>query len=57
VGGSGNILGSLYAAILLGVADVVGKYYIPQIGAFIIYAVMVASLIYRPHGLFGHAHK
>ncbi|MGB3835166.1 MAG: branched-chain amino acid ABC transporter permease [Castellaniella sp.] len=57
VGGSGNILGSLYAAILLGVADVVGKYYIPQIGAFIIYAVMVASLIYRPHGLFGHSHK
>ena len=57
VGGSGNILGSLYAAILLGVADVVGKYYIPQIGAFIIYAVMVATLIFRPHGLFGRAHK
>src|SRR6185312_2092761 len=53
VGGSGNILGSLYAAILLGVADVAGKYYIPQIGAFIIYAVMVAALIFRPHGLFG----
>ncbi|WP_345798680.1 branched-chain amino acid ABC transporter permease [Castellaniella sp. MT123] len=57
VGGSGNILGSLYAAILLGVADVAGKYYVPQIGAFIIYAVMVATLIYRPHGLFGRAHK
>ena len=57
VGGSGNILGSLYAAILLGVADVVGKYYIPQIGAFIIYAVMVATLILRPHGLFGRPHK
>ena len=56
VGGSGNILGSLYAAILLGVADVAGKYYIPQIGAFIIYAVMVAALIFRPHGLFGRSH-
>ncbi|HEX7749270.1 MAG TPA: branched-chain amino acid ABC transporter permease [Bordetella sp.] len=57
VGGNGNILGSLYAGILLGVADVVGKYYVPQIGAFIIYAVMVATLIFRPHGLFGRAHK
>jgi branched-chain amino acid transport system permease protein len=57
VGGSGNILGSLYAAILLGVADVAGKYYVPQIGAFIIYAVMVATLIFRPHGLFGRPHK
>lgn len=57
VGGSGNILGSLYAAILLGVADVAGKYYVPQIGAFIIYAVMVVTLIYRPHGLFGRPHK
>src|SRR6185437_12064602 len=28
VGGNGNILGSLYAGILLGVADVVGKYYV-----------------------------
>ncbi|HEY8707170.1 MAG TPA: branched-chain amino acid ABC transporter permease, partial [Burkholderiaceae bacterium] len=41
VGGSGNILGSLYASLLIGVADVVGKYYLPQVGAFVIYAVMV----------------
>jgi len=57
VGGSGNIMGSLYAAIILGVADVTGKYYVPQIGAFIIYAVMVATLIFRPQGLFGRSHK
>lgn len=55
VGGNGNILGSLYAGIILGVADVAGKYYIPQVGAFIIYAVMIAVLIYRPQGLFGRA--
>ena len=53
VGGSGNILGSLYAALLIGIADVVGKYYLPQIGAFVIYAVMVVTLIARPQGLFG----
>ncbi len=56
VGGSGSILGSLYAALLLGVADVAGRYYVPQIGAFIIYAIMVAILIYRPQGLFGRDH-
>jgi len=56
VGGGGNILGSLWAALLLGVADMAGKYYVPQIGAFIIYAIMVVILIVRPQGLFGRAH-
>ncbi|QXL83719.1 branched-chain amino acid ABC transporter permease [Comamonas sp. NLF-1-9] len=56
VGGGGNILGSLWAALLLGVADVAGKYYVPQIGAFIIYAIMVLILILRPQGLFGRPH-
>lgn len=55
-GGSGSILGSLAAALLLGVADVAGKYYVPQIGAFVIYAVMVIMLIVRPQGLFGRGH-
>ena len=53
VGGSGNILGSLYASLMIGIADVVGKYYLPQVGAFVIYAVMVVTLIVRPQGLFG----
>ena len=53
VGGSGNILGSLYASLILGITDVVGKYYLPQVGAFFIYAVMVVTLIFRPQGLFG----
>ncbi|MFS2012454.1 branched-chain amino acid ABC transporter permease [Azospirillum sp. CT11-132] len=53
VGGSGNITGSLVASLILGVLDVAGKYYVPQIGAFVIYAVMVVMLIFRPQGLFG----
>jgi len=53
VGGSGNIKGSLYASLILGITDVAGKYYVPQVGAFVIYAVMVVTLIFRPHGLFG----
>lgn len=55
VGGSGNIKGSLLASLMLGVFDVAGKYYLPQIGAFVIYAVMVVMLIVRPQGFFGRA--
>jgi branched-chain amino acid transport system permease protein len=53
VGGIGNITGSLYASLILGICDVAGKYYIPQVGAFVIYAVMVVTLVFRPQGLFG----
>jgi branched-chain amino acid transport system permease protein len=55
VGGTSTLKGPLYAALLLGVADVAGKYYIPQVGAFIIYAVMVLLLIVRPQGLIGRS--
>lgn len=53
VGGSGSIAGSLLASLILGVVDVAGKYYVPQLGSFLIYAVMVVMLVVRPQGLFG----
>ena len=53
VGGLGSIRGSLVAAILLGISDSAGKYYVPQLGAFLIYLVMVGLLMWRPAGLFG----
>jgi branched-chain amino acid transport system permease protein len=53
VGGSGSIAGSLVASLILGVVDVAGKYYVPQVGSFVIYAVMVVMLVFRPLGLFG----
>jgi branched-chain amino acid transport system permease protein len=53
VGGAGTIKGPLAAALLLGVLDVAGKYYVPQAGAFVIYAAMVILLIAFPAGLFG----
>lgn len=52
VGGTSSITGPLLAALLLGVADVAGKYYIPKMGAFIVYCLMIAILIWRPQGLF-----
>src|SRR5580692_7178402 len=65
VGGTSSITGPFAASILLGVADVAGKYYgghnikmgsidihIPDVSAFIIYIVMIVVLIWRPQGLF-----
>jgi len=53
VGGAGTIKGPLVAALLLGVFDVAGKYYVPQVGAFVIYALMIVLLIAFPAGLYG----
>ena len=53
VGGLGSIVGSFAAAILIGVSDIAGKYYFPELGAFMIYLVMVVVLMWRPAGLFG----
>ena len=53
VGGLGSIGGSFLAAMLLGISDQAGKYYVPEVGAFLIYLVMVALLMWRPAGLFG----
>ena len=52
VGGTTTITGPLLASLLLGVADVAGKYYVPKLGAFIIYSLMIAILLLRPQGLF-----
>jgi branched-chain amino acid transport system permease protein len=53
VGGTGTIKGPLVAALILGVFDVAGKYYVPQVGGFVIYALMVVLLILFPAGLYG----
>jgi branched-chain amino acid transport system permease protein len=53
VGGLGSIAGSFLAAAFLGIADVAGKYFVPEIGAFLIYLLLVAVLFVRPQGVFG----
>jgi branched-chain amino acid transport system permease protein len=63
VGGTTSITGPFLASLLLGIADVAGKYYgssltsygIPQLGGFIIYTVMIVILLLRPQGLFARA--
>jgi branched-chain amino acid transport system permease protein len=55
IGGLGNIRGPFLAALLVGVADSACKYLVPQFGAFFIYAMTMAILLWRPRGLFGRA--
>src|SRR5580692_7291917 len=53
VGGSSSITGPFLASLLLGIGDVAGKYYVPKLGPFVIYTMMIVILIWRPNGLFG----
>ncbi len=52
LGGTSSLTGPLLAALILGIADVGGKYYMPKLGSFIVYAVMIMILLWRPDGLF-----
>lgn len=51
VGGAGTLAGPFVAALLVGVIDTAGKYYLPQLGGFLIYLFMVGILLWRPDGL------
>ena len=44
IGGTASMYGALAASILLGLADVLGKYYVPSIGGFVIYIGLVVGL-------------
>ncbi len=55
VGGTSSMVGPLVAALLLGLADVLGKYFVPSLGGFIVYVLMIAVLVLRPQGLFARA--
>ncbi len=52
VGGTSSITGPFLASLLLGIGDVAGKYYVPTLGSFVIYSIMIVVLIWRPQGLF-----
>src|SRR5204862_2762620 len=55
VGGLGSIRGPFFAALIIGIADTAFKYRFPELGAFFIYALTMAVLLWRPKGLFGRA--
>ncbi|MGH8789143.1 MAG: branched-chain amino acid ABC transporter permease [Cupriavidus necator] len=51
VGGAGTVTGPFVAALVVGVVDVAGKYFLPEAGAFLIYVVMIIMLLVRPNGI------
>jgi branched-chain amino acid transport system permease protein len=54
VGGSSRITGPFLASLLLGIGDVAGKYYVPKMGPFVIYTIMIVILIWRPNPVRPH---
>ncbi|MFT4115370.1 branched-chain amino acid ABC transporter permease [Bradyrhizobium sp.] len=55
IGGPGSIGGSVVAALFLGVVDALFKYYLPAVGSFVVYGLLVLTMIFLPRGLAGRA--
>ncbi len=53
VGGAGSIVGTFAASMLLAVFDIACKYYVPAIGSFAMYGLMLVFLMIRPQGIRG----
>ncbi len=53
VGGMGSLKGAFWGALLVGMADVLGKAYFPEFSLFAIFLIMAIVLLVRPQGLFG----
>ncbi|MCC6210506.1 MAG: branched-chain amino acid ABC transporter permease [Burkholderiales bacterium] len=55
VGGLGTLRGPFLGALLIGLGDTACKYWVPQFGAFFVFAATFALLLWRPRGLLGRA--
>jgi branched-chain amino acid transport system permease protein len=53
IGGIGSVKGAFVGALLVGLADTLGKVLVPSISSAMVYAVMAAVLLWRPRGLLG----
>jgi branched-chain amino acid transport system permease protein len=53
VGGLGNLKGSFYASLIVGMTDTFAQAFFPEAELFAIYALLIAVMIIRPQGLFG----
>lgn len=55
IGGLGTLRGPFLGALLIGIGDTACKYWVPEFGAFFIYAATMLVLLWRPQGLLGRA--
>jgi branched-chain amino acid transport system permease protein len=53
LGGAGSVTGTFAAAMVLGVFNIACAYYVPAIGSFATYALMLIVLLIRPQGIRG----
>lgn len=53
IGGIGSVKGAFIGALLIGIADSLGKTYLPNFASVLVYALMAVVLVVRPTGLFG----
>ncbi|MBC7803333.1 MAG: branched-chain amino acid ABC transporter permease [Candidatus Parcubacteria bacterium] len=56
IGGLGTLRGPFIGALLIGIGDTACKYWVPEFGAFFVYAATMVLLLWRPQGLLGRAH-
>ena len=57
VGGMGSLVGAYVAAVVIGLSNAFGVVLLPQATLVLMFLVMAAVLLLRPHGLFGHPER
>ncbi|WP_216828380.1 branched-chain amino acid ABC transporter permease [Alkalihalobacterium elongatum] len=53
IGGMGSVLGSMTAAVLVGVLGAYAAYFVPELALAINFLIMLAILVFKPSGLMG----
>lgn len=49
--GFGNIKAAVVVSLVVGVVDTAGRYFVPELGAFTVFTLLVVLMLWRPHGL------
>ncbi|MEO9190824.1 MAG: branched-chain amino acid ABC transporter permease [Acetobacteraceae bacterium] len=52
IGGMGSLSGAFFGSVFVGLADTLGRSYLPGLSLFLVYVVMIVVLLTRPAGLF-----
>jgi branched-chain amino acid transport system permease protein len=55
IGGLGSLAGAMVGSVVVGLLDAYGRFLIPELSYFVIFAPMAILLAVRPTGLFGRA--
>jgi branched-chain amino acid transport system permease protein len=50
--GFGNIKSSIVVAFVVGLVDTAARYFLPEVGGFTIYVLVILAVAFRPSGLF-----